>query len=119
MSSLPATGLYGSITRLSDRYPSTSLYYRHLFAEELGFELVHFAQVYPQLGPFRLVDDTLTAPGLQAPQLLATEGRTAYDLMLGYADESYSVYDHPMPLVFEKVTSLTQEQLAQLLRPLP
>jgi hypothetical protein len=109
--------LYGSIARLPDRYPDTTLYYRRLFAEELGFELVYFAQVYPQLGPFRLVDDTLTATGLEMPRLLATEGRRAGDLVLGFADESYSVYDHPLPLVFKRTSGLSTEQLTQLLSP--
>ncbi len=107
--------LYGSITPLSQRYPMTAQYYHRLFAEELGFELVYFAQVYPQLGPFRLVNDTLSRPGLPVPELLSTEGRLATDLVLGHADESYSVYDHPMPLVFERTSDLSEEVLRALL----
>ncbi|MHB1318681.1 MAG: hypothetical protein ACYCYF_08705, partial [Anaerolineae bacterium] len=114
---LSSNRLYGSIARLPERYPDTSLYYRRLFAEELGFELVYFAQVYPQLGPFRLIDDTLTAPGLKVPQLLATEGRRSTDLVLGFADESYSVYDHPLPLVFRRVSELSTEQMTERLTP--
>ncbi len=107
--------LYGSITPLSQRYPMTAQYYRRLFAEELGFELVYFAQVYPQLGPFRIVNDTLSRPGLPVPALLSTEGSLATDLVLGHADESYSVYDHPMPLVFQRTSDLSEEALRALL----
>jgi hypothetical protein len=112
---LSSNRLYGSITRLPRRYPMTSQYYRRLFAEELGFQLVHFDQVYPQLGSVRLVDDTLTAPGLDKPDLLRAEGRWPSDLVMGYADESYSVYDHPMPLVFQNVSHLSADQLIHLL----
>lgn len=107
--------LYGSIVPLSQRYPITAQYYHRLFAEELGFELVYFAQVYPQLGPYRLVNDTLSRPGLPMPELLSAEGRLATDLVLGHADESYSVYDHPMPLVFERTSDLSEEALRALL----
>jgi hypothetical protein len=112
---LSSNRLYGSISRLPRRYPMTSLYYRRLFAEELGFQLVYYDQVYPQLCSIRLVDDTLTVPGLDMPHLLSTQGRWPSDLVMGYADESYSVYDHPMPLVFQNVSHLSAEQLIDLL----
>ena len=114
---LSSNRLYGSIARLPERYPDTSLYYRRLFAEELGFELVYFAQVYPQLGPFRLIDDTLTAPGLKVPGCSRRKGARPTDLVLGFADESYSVYDHPLPLVFKRVSTLSTEQMTELLTP--
>jgi len=107
--------LYGSIGRMPERYPITSQYYRRLFAEELGFQLVYFSQVYPQLGPVRLVHDTLSPAGLEEPALLATQGHGQADLRLGLADESYSVYDHPMPLLFERVSDHSVAELARLL----
>jgi len=107
--------LYGSIGRMPERYPITSQYYRRLFAEELGFQLVYFSQVYPQLGPVRLVHDTLSPAGLEEPVLLATRGHGQADLRLGLADESYSVYDHPMPLIFERVSDHSVAELARLL----
>lgn len=108
---LSSNRLYNSIPRLPERYPLTSRYYELLMAEELGFELVYFAQVYPQLGPFRLVDETFRDPDLPMPRLLAEQGRRPTDLVLGRADESYSVYDHPMPLVFAKTAQLPRDEL--------
>jgi hypothetical protein len=49
------------------------------------------------------------------PDLLRAEGRWPSDLVMGYADESYSVYDHPMPLVFQNVSHLSADQLIHLL----
>lgn len=103
--------LYNSIPRLPERYPLTTRYYELLMAEELGFELVYFAQVYPELANVRLVHETFRDPDLPMPRLLAEEGRRPTDLVLGRADESYSVYDHPMPLIFRKTEPLSEAQL--------
>ncbi len=108
---LSSNRLYNSIPRLPERYPLTMRYYELLMAEELGFELVYFAQVYPELGGVRLVDDTFHDPDLPMPRLLAEEGRRSTDIVLGRADESYSVYDHPMPLIFAKTAQLPREEL--------
>jgi hypothetical protein len=112
---LSSNRLYNSIPRLPERYPLTTRYYELLMGEELGFELVYFAQVYPELWGVRLVDETFRDPDLPMPRLLAEQGRRATDLVLGRADESYSVYDHPMPLIFEKKAQLSREELLALL----
>ena len=103
--------LYNSIPRLPERYPLTTRYYELLMAEELGFELVYFAQVYPELAGVRLVHETFRDPDLPMPRLLAEEGRRPTDLVLGRADESYSVYDHPMPLIFRRTQQLSEAEL--------
>ncbi len=108
---LSSNRLYNSIPRLEERYPLTTRYYELLMAEELGFELVYYSQVYPELGGVRLVDETFRDPDLPMPRLLAEQGRRPGDLVLGRADESYSVYDHPMPLVFQKTAQLPREEL--------
>ena len=107
--------LYGSVTQLPERYPTTTRYYQRLLAEDLGFELAYFAQVYPSLGPFRLVDDPFTRSGLEVPALLRDEGRKASDLVLGYVDESFTVYDHPLPMIFRRASDLPEGRLEALL----
>ncbi len=111
--------LYNTIPRLPDRYPLTTRYYELLFAEELGYELIYFAQVYPELGGVRLVHDTFRDPELSMPTLFRSEGRRPRDLIVGRADESYSVYDHPMPLVFRRTEELSGEELLALLSGAP
>ena len=104
--------MYGTIPRLPERYPATSDYYHALFRGELGFELAHFETAYPNLFGVSLKHDTFGRPGLPEPPALRDYKQNAVDLNLGFADESYSVYDHPLVLVFEKTLDGTlSEQL--------
>ena len=41
--------LYGTITRLPERYPVTSAYYRQLFGGELGYRLANVETSYPNI----------------------------------------------------------------------
>ncbi len=87
---------WGTIPRLPERYPLSSAYYRHLlgcppdrdivwcysvaqvgtFKGELGFELVKVFDSSPRLGPITINTQ--------------------------FAEEAFSVYDHPKVLIFRK-----------------
>ncbi len=87
---------WGSLPRLPERYPLTIAYYRSLlgcpperqiewcyavaqpghFQGDLGFELVQVFQSDPSIGPLRINDQ--------------------------FAEEAFTVYDHPKVLVFRK-----------------
>lgn len=114
---LASNRLYGSIARLPERYPLTTAYYRLLFGEQLGFKLTAFAANYPTLFGITLMDDTLVDPPLPTPPLLAAYRPSPIVLNLGRADESFTVYDHPKPLVFQKVRQLSEQELRALLEP--
>ncbi len=86
---LSTNRLYGAIPRLPERYPMSTRYYQLLFAGELGFEKVAEFATYPRLGPFVFNDDA--------------------------ADESFTVYDHPKPIVFQKVRELSAMEWESLL----
>jgi YYY domain-containing protein len=86
---LASNRLYRSIPRLPQRYPMTTKYYELLFSGQLGFEKVAEFTTYPKLGPFVFCDDD--------------------------ADESFTVYDHPKPIVFKKVRELSDEEWEELL----
>jgi 4-amino-4-deoxy-L-arabinose transferase-like glycosyltransferase len=86
---LSTNRLYGAIPRLPERYPMSTRYYRLLFAGELGFEKVAQFTTYPRLGPFVFNDDS--------------------------ADESFTVYDHPKPIIFQKVRELSDAEWDSLL----
>ncbi len=103
--------LYGTITRLPERYPVTSAYYRLLFGGELGYRLANVETAYPNLAGVTLVDDTYGRPGLSTPQ--GQETPPGLNINLGYADESFSVYDHPKGLMFENVERLDEETIRQ------
>jgi len=112
---LASNRLYNTIPRLPARYPLTSRYYHLLFGEQLGFELVYSAATYPCLCGVEVVNDTFHDPDLPKPALLRAAEAERRALVLGRADESYSVYDHPMTLVFQKVEALSREELRQRL----
>ncbi len=105
--------LYGTIPRLPARYPVSSRYYARLFSGELGFELTAFARNDPRVAGIAIADNALRDAGLPVPTVLASYFASAWDW--GKADESFTVYDHPMPLVFKKARPLTRDEIAQLL----
>ncbi|MHB0878601.1 MAG: DUF2298 domain-containing protein, partial [Anaerolineae bacterium] len=76
---------YGWLPRLRDRYPVSNRYYDLLFSGELGFDLVSEFASYPSLGPLIFDDDA--------------------------ADESFTVYDHPKVLIFQKREQLSESVL--------
>ncbi len=108
---LASNRLYDTIPRLPQRYPLTSRYYQLLLGEQLGFELVYSAASYPTLFGIELVDDTFSDPPLPVPALLARQAQGKRQLVLGRADESFTVYDHPKTLVFRRREILDYEQL--------
>jgi hypothetical protein len=112
---LASPRLYATIARLPQRYPLASHYYKLLFQGRLGFELVAFARHDPGLGPAKVMDDPVSTAGLELPAELAAYERGPGIWDWGRADESYSVYDHPMPLVFKKMHSLKSDELSTLL----
>ena len=96
---------------------ATSAYYQFLFGEKLGFRLVDFAATYPSLAGVTLIDDSFSGPRLPVPPLLANYQPSPLVLNLGRADESFTVYDHPKPMVFQKVQQLSAEELRALFEP--
>ncbi|MDE2941411.1 MAG: DUF2298 domain-containing protein, partial [Chloroflexota bacterium] len=112
--------LYGSTARLPEKYPLTGEYYRRLFGGELGYELAHWETDYPSILGVAFVDDTLTRPGLPTPVPLGAYRPAPLSIGMGYADESFSVYDRPKVLVFENRERLEEgEILRRILTPRP
>ena len=106
--------LYGTIPRLPDRYPLTSRYYRLLFTGQLGYELVDFETSYPSLLGVTFVEDTFGRPKLPVPDGLKDFKPSPITINAGFADESFSVYDHPKVLLFKKVKTLSDQELRAL-----
>jgi hypothetical protein len=76
---LSSNRIYGSLPRLPKRFPFTLEYFRMLFSGELGFDLVK---------RFR-----------SNPSLFGVEFNT------DYAEEPFTVYDHPKVFIFKKDSS--------------
>jgi YYY domain-containing protein len=93
---IPTSHQYGQITRLPERYPLTTLYYRELigcpedkeiiwcyrvaqpgtFQGRLGYDLAAVFETYPKLGPLVINDQA--------------------------AEEAFTFYDHPKVMIFKK-----------------
>ncbi|MBI2855883.1 MAG: glycosyltransferase family 39 protein [Chloroflexi bacterium] len=111
--------LYGSIPRVPERYPQSGDYYRKLFGGELGYRLEHWEATYPELLGIAFVDDTFSRPDLPTPAALGPYRPAPLAISMGYADESFSVYDHPKVLIFKNQARLSAAEIrARLLQPL-
>ena len=108
--------LYGTIPRLPERYPLTSRYYRLLFSGDLGYRLVHTSNAEVSFLGVTWRNDTFTRPGLPPPEGISYPSQGLV-LHMGYADESFTVYDHPMTLLFKKEQALSAPELTALLQP--
>ena len=102
---IPTNHQYAQITRLPERYPLTTLYYRELMGcprsvdiitcyheakpgdhhGRLGFDLVVVFENYPTFGNIVINDQ--------------------------YAEEAFTFYDHPKVLIFKKSGSFDAEQV--------
>ncbi len=103
--------LYGTIPRLPERYPVSTEYYRLLFSEQLGYRLADVQTSHPKLLGVSLIDDTTGRPGLPALPSSVRSERSTLALNLGYADESFSVYDHPKVLIYQNTGRLDAAEI--------
>ena len=86
---LASNRLWRTIPRLPERYPMSTRYYQALFDGELGFEEIYSLATPPRLGPLVFDDQD--------------------------ADESFTVYDHPRPIIFKKTRQLSDVEWEALL----
>jgi YYY domain-containing protein len=87
--SMSSGRLWQSIPRLPMRYPVTTRYYELLFDEKLGFEKAAEFHSYPRLFGIEF-DDT-------------------------WAEEQFTVYDHPKVLIYRKTEDYDREQVRAML----
>ncbi len=100
---------WATLPRLPERFPMTTLYYRHLlgcpaeksiewcynvaqpgdFGGDLGFDLVYVEQHDPVLGPLNINDQ--------------------------FAEEAFTVYDHPKVFIFRKNADYDPQKVAAIL----
>ncbi|HZW04833.1 MAG TPA: hypothetical protein VFF68_12950, partial [Anaerolineaceae bacterium] len=100
---------WGTTVRVPERYPLTTAFYRNLlgcpvdrdvfwcyavarpgdFVENLGFELIKVFESYPEIGGVRFNDQ--------------------------FAEEAFSVYDHPKVMVFKKTAEYNPQHVRDVL----
>lgn len=122
---LASQRVYGSIGKLPTRYPMTNRYYKKLFSGELGFEPAMTTRNDPNLFGMTIRDDPfagltfdLSHSSGQAVSRVNVPLRENEQSVWnwGFADESFSVYDHPQPIVFQKVRVRSVAEIEQELR---
>ena len=106
--------LYGTIPRLPDRYPISTRYYEALFDGSLGYELVYSADKTASFLGVAYDDDPFARVDFSAAGYVPPSGALA-TFRFGWADESFTVYDHPKSFVFENTGRLGQDEIVQLL----
>jgi hypothetical protein len=105
---LSSNRLYGSIMSVPKRYNISSKYYESLFDGSLGFKKVAEFTSRPNL-PIPVINICLTPPfaryGIVA---LKTQecNEPGISFVDDYADESFTVYDHPKVTIFKKVKTI-------------
>ncbi|MFA9289288.1 MAG: ArnT family glycosyltransferase [Weeksellaceae bacterium] len=73
---------WGSMPQVPWKYPLQTQFYEDLFAEKLGYRKVAEFTSYPRLELF---------------------GKTIFELPDDWADEPFTVYDHPKVMIYENV----------------
>jgi len=91
---------YGTLARWPARYPRMAHYYRALFEGRLGLKPVACFGRYPRLGPLVLVDDPAAGLDFALPESCRPTAPLVWHL--GRLDESFSVYDHPLVVVWQR-----------------
>jgi hypothetical protein len=88
-------------------------YYQCLFEGKLGYQLVPLTGIerQPRLGPLALVADTFGAVSLPSPLPPEQQQPARLTLSLGRADESFTVYDHPRPMLFQNEENLSPAEM--------
>ncbi len=107
---------YGSVARNPARYPLSARYYEKLFDGQLGFEPVMTARRDPHLFGISLCDDPFAGLPFAAARVRALLPEEC-TWNWGFADESFSVYDHPQPILFQKTRALSAAEIEKLLQP--
>lgn len=86
---IPSRRIFTNYTRFPNKYPLLNKYYENLFSGSLGFKKVAEINSYPSIGPFIFNDEN--------------------------AEETWTVFDHPVIRIYKKTTQLSNEQLRSLL----
>ncbi len=104
--------LAATIPRLPERYPISSRFYDLLFNKGLGYKAVYSSVRAPQFLGVVYWDDPYARVPFDVPDGYEKPRGSIYNWdWFGWADESFTVYEHPHAIVFQNVEKLDQEEL--------
>jgi len=108
--------LYGTIPRLQERYPISTVFYEKLFEESLGYTIIHYEKKSMNLFNINYEEDFFSRIKIKQPELIDNyEEKFLINLNLGWADESFSVYDHPQIIIFKNEKKYSKEKLSEII----
>jgi len=107
--------LYATIPRLPERYPVTTQFYEELFSGGLGYELAHASGRYVGGLGVDYYEDPFARVDFAAPRSFDQPSGGLFTAGFGWADESFSVYEHPQTFIFENVGGLSPEQFREVI----
>ena len=81
--------LYGTFMKLPEKYPLTSIYYKLLFEEKLGYKKIKEFASYPEILGIKIIDDS--------------------------AEETFKVFDHPKVIIFKNIKKFSREKIKKIL----
>ena len=105
--------IYGVVPRLPERFPLSSRVSQLLFDGTLGYEPVFVNTRTPNLLGIHLTPDSFTWPGLQPPERVEDYLDGKIGISGGRFDESFTVYDQPLVMVFQNIEGKTAEEMRQ------
>ena len=105
--------LYATIPRLPERYPVTSTFYEKLFSGELGYEMAYSSGRHIGGLGVDYYEDPFARVDFGPPEQFRSPSEGLFNISFGWADESFSVYEHPQTFIFANEGRLTRQQLSE------
>ena len=103
--------LYATIPRLPERYPLTTVFYEKLFSGELGYDLAFSNGRYVGGLGVDYYEDPFARLDFGPPERFQEPSAGLFTAGFGWADESFSVYEHPQTFIFFNKDRLSARQL--------
>lgn len=113
---LSSNRAYGAVRRADKRFPFMNNFYRRLFSGSLGYSLAAQFTSRPTL-PFP-ISACIHIPGFYYGYLsrpVAECSNTGVQFVDDYADETFTVYDHPKVLIFQNIQRFSADDLNSIL----
>ena len=106
--------LYGTVTRIPQRYPLMTGYYEALFSGDLGFKPAHIEDSYMSFAKVDIYEDSFSRTSLKSIDKAFLTNKSP-GINGGFADESFSVYDHPKVIIFSNTKKLGANELKTII----
>lgn len=114
---LSSNRVYGGIGQAVTRYPLTSKYYKKIFTGDLGFTIAKDFVSRPALAipiPICFNPFPLTKYSSLSASITRCNNQNI-EFIDDFAEESFTVYDHPKVLIFKNTKHLSSEEIFNII----